>query len=464
MPATFLKSIVALKTSFAIPNSTTGLAGGATSIDTTGATLLVAFTAGGNSGTPTMVDSASNTWASGPEFSQGAANPAVNFHYVFNPITSTTHTFDPEHTAGSCVVFAFSGAGIWALDQMVGATTQTSGTTVTTGSVTPSQVGDVIIGGIGSFASIGPGSVNNGFTGGQGVAAGSALSQRLSGSPCPSLAGYLIDSASSSINVTFSSVPSNADWIWAIAAFKLTPTVFNISGNAGVAGATVSWSGLASGSTVADGSGNYTIPNLANGSYTITPSLATYTFSPTSSSQTVAGANITGVNFIATQQVTAVPTFSPVAGAYSSPQSVTILDSTPGSSIFYTIDGSIPTTGSTPFTAPIVVGSTEMIRAIASAPGFVNSGIASATYVITIPPLNYSSKDSRSFPNNFRIVQGTLTYDVPSFFSLKWWFDILFNRTQPLPEDSRASKPVDCRVSPNIPINSRTPGTFGPGV
>ena len=75
--------------------------------------------------------------------------------------------------------------------------------------------------------------------------------------------------------------------------------VSTVSGNAGVAGATVAWSGTASGSTTADGSGNWSI-DLPNGSYTITPSLAGYTFSPTSASETVSGSNITGVNFTAT--------------------------------------------------------------------------------------------------------------------------------------------------------------------
>lgn len=75
---------------------------------------------------------------------------------------------------------------------------------------------------------------------------------------------------------------------------------FGISGSLGSngAGATVSWSGTSSGSTTADGSGNYTI-FLANGSYTITPSLTGYVFTPTNRSETVSGSNITGVNFTA---------------------------------------------------------------------------------------------------------------------------------------------------------------------
>src|SRR5580698_7378701 len=65
-----------------------------------------------------------------------------------------------------------------------------------------------------------------------------------------------------------------------------------ISGNAGVANATVSYSGTASGSVTADGNGNYKISGLANGSYTLTPLLSGYTFSPPSQSETVSGANI----------------------------------------------------------------------------------------------------------------------------------------------------------------------------
>lgn len=91
---------------------------------------------------------------------------------------------------------------------------------------------------------------------------------------------------------------------WGATASAFFTNTFSISGNAGTPGATVSWSGAASGSTVADGSGNYTIPSLANGSYVITPSKAAFTFSPTNSNQTVSNANISGVNFVATSVVT----------------------------------------------------------------------------------------------------------------------------------------------------------------
>lgn len=47
-------------------------------------------------------------------------------------------------------------------------------------------------------------------------------------------------------------------------------------------------------------SGNYSFSGLANGNYTVVPSLAGYTFTPSSSPVSVIGANITGKNFTAT--------------------------------------------------------------------------------------------------------------------------------------------------------------------
>jgi hypothetical protein len=74
---------------------------------------------------------------------------------------------------------------------------------------------------------------------------------------------------------------------------------YSISGNTGAAGAAVNYSGTSSGSTTADGSGNFTISGLVNGNYTITPVLAGYSFVPVSHAETISGGNITGVNFTA---------------------------------------------------------------------------------------------------------------------------------------------------------------------
>jgi hypothetical protein len=77
------------------------------------------------------------------------------------------------------------------------------------------------------------------------------------------------------------------------------------------------------------------------------------------------------------------PTFSPAAGTYSSTQTVTISEVTGGASIYYTVDGSTPTTSSTLYTAPLTVATTTTVKAIAAAAGYTNSAVGSATYTIT---------------------------------------------------------------------------------
>jgi hypothetical protein len=80
----------------------------------------------------------------------------------------------------------------------------------------------------------------------------------------------------------------------------------------------------------------------------------------------------------------AAPTFSPVGGTYTAVQTVTISDATVGASIYYTTNGSAPTTASAKYTAAIAVSSTETLKAIAAASGYTNSGVVSAAYSITL--------------------------------------------------------------------------------
>jgi hypothetical protein len=80
----------------------------------------------------------------------------------------------------------------------------------------------------------------------------------------------------------------------------------------------------------------------------------------------------------------ATPTFLPAAGTYTSAQSVTISSTDMSAMIYYTTDGSTPTANSTLNRGPITVSASETIKAIAIAPGFVNSTIASAAYNLPI--------------------------------------------------------------------------------
>ena len=81
----------------------------------------------------------------------------------------------------------------------------------------------------------------------------------------------------------------------------------------------------------------------------------------------------------------AVPQFSPPAGTYSTPQSVTLTDATPASTMYYTLDGSDPTSASAVYNGPIGVTSTKTIKAIAMANGYTISPISTASYTIGAP-------------------------------------------------------------------------------
>jgi N-acetylneuraminic acid mutarotase len=83
-------------------------------------------------------------------------------------------------------------------------------------------------------------------------------------------------------------------------------------------------------------------------------------------------------------KVTATPSLSPASGTYTTVQTVTISDSTPGAVIYYTTDGSVPTASSTKYTGPITVSSTQTIQAIATAANYVSSAVASAMYTIQL--------------------------------------------------------------------------------
>jgi hypothetical protein len=66
-------------------------------------------------------------------------------------------------------------------------------------------------------------------------------------------------------------------------------------------GITITLTGAATTSTkTTDTNGNYSFSDIANGSYTVTPSLTGYTFNPVSSAVVVSGANVTNTNFVAT--------------------------------------------------------------------------------------------------------------------------------------------------------------------
>jgi len=122
----------------------------------------------------------------------------------------------------------------------------------------------------------------------------------------------------------------------------------------------------------ASGTAVYSTSGLAAGTHNIT---ATY----------AGGTNYDkGSTTITINMVAAPPQFSDPGGNYTSAQTVALASATPGATIFYTTNGTAPTTASAKYTAPIKVTSTATIAAMAVAKGYANSPVATAKYSITL--------------------------------------------------------------------------------
>ncbi len=110
---------------------------------------------------------------------------------------------------------------------------------------------------------------------------------------------YLVQSTAGSVAATFTQ--TSGTWFALMATFKpaSSPTS-SISGTVSPSSigsaTTMTLSGASNATVIADSSGNYSFPGLANGIYTVTPTQTGFTFAPTSTSVTINGANVAAVN------------------------------------------------------------------------------------------------------------------------------------------------------------------------
>jgi hypothetical protein len=91
--------------------------------------------------------------------------------------------------------------------------------------------------------------------------------------------------------------------------------------------------------------------------------------------------DVASAAYVVLQQV-ATPAFSPNGGTYVSSVAVSLTDATPGAAIYYTTDGSTPTTSSTAYAGPVTLAQSRTLRAIAAAAGMADSAVATAAYVV----------------------------------------------------------------------------------
>jgi endonuclease/exonuclease/phosphatase family metal-dependent hydrolase len=115
---------------------------------------------------------------------------------------------------------------------------------------------------------------------------------------------------------------------------------------------------------------------------------------------------------------TATPVITPNGGIFDTVQNVSITASTSGASIYYTLDGSVPSINSTLYTGPISIEASATLSAIALADGFSLSDVSSADFTINLPSLPAASLPySQSF-SGFVFSNGT---PVTSFGTDSEW-------------------------------------------
>jgi LruC domain-containing protein len=136
----------------------------------------------------------------------------------------------------------------------------------------------------------------------------------------------------------------------------------------------------------------------------------------------------------------ATPTLTPATGSYTSVQSVTISTTTSGATIYYTTDGSTPTTSGTLYSGAISVGVNMTIKAISVKSGMGNSGVASESYTILLPVASPTfTPAAGSYTSVQPVTIGTTTANADIYYTL--------DGSVPTTSSSHYSEPVSVGVN-----------------
>ena len=148
------------------------------------------------------------------------------------------------------------------------------------------------------------------------------------------------------------------------------------------------------------------------------------------------------------------PTFSPAAGAYTSAQAVTISDATSSATIYYTTNGTTPTTSSTQYSGPITVSSTDTLEAIAVAQGDTNSAVASAAYTINSSLPSVSTPTFSPAPGTYTSAQTVTISDATSDATIYYTTD----GTTPSTSSTKYSGPITVSSTETLQAIAATTG------
>ena len=97
------------------------------------------------------------------------------------------------------------------------------------------------------------------------------------------------------------------------------------------------------------------------------------------------GSDTSGVTILFNFGRAATPTATPAAGMYAPPLNVT-LTAQPGASIYFTLDGSVPSESSTLYVSPIAIAATATLQARAFHLDYTPSRVLTVAYVVDDSP------------------------------------------------------------------------------
>jgi hypothetical protein len=113
--------------------------------------------------------------------------------------------------------------------------------------------------------------------------------------------------------------------------------------------------------------------------------------------------------------------FTPAAGTYSTPQTITLSESIPGSTIFYSASGIVSTNGFVPYTSPIPLTESGVatIQAYATETGYQQSYNAPEVFTINLPALAIGTLSPAIKPAGSRLgIHGLLDGELGFYSSL----------------------------------------------
>ena len=144
------------------------------------------------------------------------------------------------------------------------------------------------------------------------------------------------------------------------------------------------------------------LPQLRKGGLRVCTAIVAVTLSPCA---LLYGCGSGGASNTPTQTQTAAPTVSttdPTGDAQNGAVVVTLASTTPGATLYYTVDGSTPTTSSTIYKAPFLVASNLTVKAVAQSEGDTMSNVTNQTFTpdISSGTLVWSDEFSNSTDAN----------------------------------------------------------------